>query len=137
MGLFGGGGNKYGIFYTIVRVVLGILIGVILIMVTLSVINHGLGSYSLSGYVWLAISFVSLIIGLLGTWREHFFAVFLLCVGSITLVCLSYYERINMGIWSGNFATGQGMIMAMIALSALYSFMLYNTGHQEMGLPEF
>lgn len=66
MGLFGGGGNKYGIFYTIVRVVLGILIGVILIMVTLSVINHGLGSYSLSGYVWLAISFVSLIIGLLG-----------------------------------------------------------------------
>lgn len=44
---------------------------------------------------------------------------------------------LKIGIWSGNFATGQGMIMAMIALSALYSFMLYNTGHQEMGLPEF
>ncbi|OTF71584.1 hypothetical protein BLA29_004140 [Euroglyphus maynei] len=136
MNLFGGG-NKYGIFYTIVRVVLGILIGVMLILVTLSVINNGIGSYSLNGYVWLAVSFVSLIIGFLGTWREHFFAVFLLCIGSITMVCIAYYERMYVGIWSGRYATTQGMIMAMIALSAIYSFMLYNTGHQEMGLPEF
>lgn len=54
---------------------------------------------------------------------------------SFDVMFLFFFLKI--GIWSGNFATGQGMIMAMIALSALYSFMLYNTGHQEMGLPEF
>ena len=130
-------GNKYGLCYVLVRIVLGIVIGVMLISAILSILNNGIFSYSLNGYVWLIISIVSLGIGFLGVWREHFFAIFLLCVGSLTMLWLSNYERIYVGIWSNSYAGTQDMMMAMVGLSALFAFMLYTTGHQEMGLPDF
>ncbi|OTF74039.1 hypothetical protein BLA29_013992 [Euroglyphus maynei] len=78
--------------------------------------------------VWTVFSFISLAIGLIGAWREHFLFSCTFAVIAIVLACIS-------GAYALAWTSTAGTVIIII-IAILYTFMLWDMGHRQMGVPD-
>lgn len=115
--------NKFNLAYLIVKISLVVFI---VIMIILDIVGL-FQSHEVGNAIWVVFSLLSLIIGLIGVWKENFlFAII------FTIVCIILASISSLGvIWAGN--TVGAVILIFLAL--FYTILLYFNGHQQLELP--
>ncbi|XP_046912455.2 uncharacterized protein LOC124493419 [Dermatophagoides farinae] len=116
--------SRFGILYVITRILLVVLIVIMIVLNIIAIIN---AKGEVKDVVWVVFSFISLLIGLLGVWKEHFLFSCLFTVITIVLVCISG----AFGFWIST----AGAVVIIIA-AIIYTFMLWDMGHREMNVPD-
>ncbi|KAH7644214.1 hypothetical protein DERF_014633 [Dermatophagoides farinae] len=123
--------NKFGLLYPFVRLTIAILI-ILMIILQLKMVIDYYDMFTASHFLWIIFSFISLLIGIIGVWKEHFLFTLLFLIIGIILVMIGRFTA----TWI-DYSYNDGLVMATLILSAVYLYMLHENGHREMNMPRF
>lgn len=116
--------SRFGIFYVIVRIALVVLVILQMIFNIVGIIDCK--HCSASSIVWFVFSFLALGVGLIGAWKEHFLFSIIFAVLSVVLVIFG---------WGISTLSAAGVV-ALILISILFTFMLWDAGKRDMNVPK-
>ena len=117
--------SRFGILYAITRIVLVVLI---LLMIIINIVHIAQSNQKTEDIVWVVFSFISLAIGLIGVWREHFL---FSCTFAVILLVLACVSGAYGFIWLQTTGT-----VILILLAMLFTFMLWDMGNRQMNVPD-
>lgn len=120
--------NRFGIFYPITRITLGVIIAIqiiLLIVVSVDLNKHGYIENKTETITVIVISFILLFIGIIGAWKENFLFVTIFTIAELILTIVGFIYNTTSGI---------GIVLTLV-VSAIYGIMLYMSGNQGFGCP--
>lgn len=118
--------NKFGKLYVFTRLAMLICILIQLIALVITLIKY-IGSASAGWIIWWIFVGLSMLVGLLAAWREHFLTAVIFAIIEIVLaIC--------------GFTGGPGLLafatVILIICSIGFALMLYFSGSRDIGMPQ-
>ena len=99
-------------------------------MIIINIVHIAQTNQKTEDIVWVVFSFISLAIGLIGVWREHFLFSCTFAVILLVLACVSGAY----GFMEITLQTTGTVILILLAI--LFTFMLYDMGNRQMNVPD-
>lgn len=118
--------NRYGIWYIICRVLLGILIVLSFIATIVWII--AITKWSAGLVIGIIISLLVNFIGIVAVWREHFLFA---CIYTVVYV-ISVIINVSVMFTVGSLVVGILLVLVAVA----YTAMLYSSGQRDMNMPQ-